>query len=77
MIGFDNGVGVWVALIIISPMMRAGLETLLLRFAYARRIGRRGYWLLCAANGICITVAIYAFILYDRAHPAIAIMRHP
>jgi hypothetical protein len=73
---FDPSLSGWFTLIALAPMMRSGLETLVLRFAYSRRIGRKGYWLLGLANTGCIIVAICAFILYDRAHPAIAIVRH-
>ena len=74
--GTSNGGGVWFALIVLAPMMRAGLETLLLRFAYSRRIGRKGYWLLTLANAVCISVGIYALILDDHAHPSVATIRH-
>ena len=70
MLGFDESGAVWVSMILIAPMIRGGLETLLVRLVYARRVGRKGYWLLCLANEVCIVAAIYALILYNRAHPA-------
>jgi hypothetical protein len=70
MLGFDASSAVWFAIILIAPMIRSGLETLVVRLAHSRRIGRTGYWLLCLANEVCIVIAIYAVILYDRAHPA-------
>ncbi len=75
MFGIDNGGGAWLALIVFAPMMRAALETLLVGFAFSRRIGRKGYWLVTLANAVCITIAIFALILYDRAHPVEAVVR--
>ena len=69
MLGASANGAVWVSIFLIAPMTRAGLETWLVRLAYSRRIGRKGYWLLCVANEVCIGVAAYALILYDRAHP--------
>ena len=57
----------WIPLVVIAPMIRAGLETLLVRRACSRKVGRKGYWLLCLANGVCIAVAIYALFVYVRA----------
>jgi hypothetical protein len=45
------------------------METLLVRVMFSRRVGWKGFGLLCLANEICIAMAIYAMILYDRAHP--------
>jgi len=70
LLGFRGGGAVWVSLILVAPMMRAGLETLLVRQATSHRIGRKGYWLLYAANALCIVVAIYVLILVLRSHPS-------
>jgi len=69
LLGFRGGGAVWVSLILVAPMIRAGLETLLVRRATSRRIGRKGYCLLYAANSLCIVLAIYVLILVFRAYP--------
>jgi len=70
MLGLNSDGVIWFPLIVIAPMTRAGLETLAVRSVFSRRIGRKGYWLLCLANAICLAVAMYVLIV--SAHPAIA-----
>jgi len=72
MLGFNGDGVIWFPLIVIAPMTRAGLETLAVRLVFARKIGRKGYWLLFLANSICVFVAMYILILFARAHPPIA-----
>jgi len=74
--GVDNGGAFFVSMIIVAPMIRAGLETLIVRSAHSPKTGRKDYWLLTLANAVCITIATYVLILYDSAHPAVAMMRH-
>ena len=69
MLGLAYSGAVWFSLILIAPMIRSTLEMLLLRLIFSRIVGWKGFGLLCLANEICIAVAIYAMILYDRAHP--------
>ena len=69
MLGLNESSAVWISTILVAPMIRAVLETSLVRLAYSRRIGQKGYWLLWLANEVCIVVAVYALILYDRTHP--------
>ena len=69
MLGFGQSGAIWFSLILIVPAIRAALETLLVRVIFSRRVGRKGYGLLCLADEMCIVVAIYAMILYDRHIP--------
>lgn len=71
-LGFNDDGVIWFSLIVIAPMTRAGLETLAVRLAFSRRIGRKGYWVLFLGNAICLAVAMYVLILLASAHPAIA-----
>jgi len=54
----------WTATFLLAVIINGTLETMTLRYAFKRKIGKKGFWLLCLANTISIGMAFYSIVIY-------------
>jgi hypothetical protein len=62
----------WVAILLIIAMIGALSEASVLHFGFKYRLGQKRFWLLYAANGLCIGIAACGTGFYMVAHPPTA-----
>ena len=63
---------IWVFALLLSSLIAAAVETLVLRLMLRRSTGKRGFWLLSCANVLCLSIAAYRTAVYARAFPIVA-----
>jgi hypothetical protein len=63
---------IWVSALLLSSLIAAAAEALLLRFVFRQTIGRRVMWLLFGANLFCLGIAANRMAEYARAFPPVA-----
>jgi len=59
----------WVGMLLIIAMIGALSEASVLHFAFKHRLGQKRFWLLYAANGLCIGIEACGTGFYMVAHP--------
>jgi hypothetical protein len=55
--------GTWAATFLFAVFINAGLETLVLRFVFKQKAGKRIFWWLCVANSLSVAVAFVSIFL--------------
>lgn len=56
--------GTWIATFIMSVVINGGIETCVITKVFKRKIGKKGFWLLCAVNALSIGLAFISLLLY-------------
>jgi hypothetical protein len=56
----------WAGTFVFAVMINGTLETLVLRFAFKQKIGKKGFWLLCLANFVSVGMAFYSLFAYPH-----------
>ncbi len=60
---------IWLPVVSVATVIAAAIDALVLRVVFTKRISPRAFSILCIANAICMTGAIYGMYKYALAHP--------
>jgi hypothetical protein len=55
--------GTWAATFLFAVFINAALESLVLRFAFRQKVGKRVFWWLCVANSLSVTLAFGSLLV--------------
>ena len=55
----------WIATFLLAVAINAGLESLVIRWAFKTRVGRRGFWGLFLANAVSVGVAFGSLFMVE------------
>lgn len=54
--------GTWAATFVLAVLINGALESLVLKYAFKQKVGKRVFWWLCAANSLSVALAFASLL---------------